>query len=164
MVVDAAFTSISLNYLTAVVPKVEEFRKGFVETGTIKNLKKLVNADIDKLIWVWRSERSWVITKSVASYLSTISDYDKLALRAWAGDAKLENWRRGPISRIKGVGLITFQYLRMVGGVGTVMSDNIVKRVVNYILVKTGLKPVNDDMEFIRKAEEVALACGDIDR
>ena len=31
MVVDAAFTSIGLNYFTAVVPKVEEFNRDFVE-------------------------------------------------------------------------------------------------------------------------------------
>jgi hypothetical protein len=33
MVVDAAFTSIGLNYFTAVVPKVEEFNGNFVENG-----------------------------------------------------------------------------------------------------------------------------------
>jgi len=33
MVVDAAFTSIGLNYFTAVVPKVVEFSKKFVENG-----------------------------------------------------------------------------------------------------------------------------------
>ena len=37
MVVDAAFTSISLNYFTAVVPKVEEFSRKFVESGKIRN-------------------------------------------------------------------------------------------------------------------------------
>jgi hypothetical protein len=31
MVIDAAFTSIGLNYFTAVVPKVEEFNRKFVE-------------------------------------------------------------------------------------------------------------------------------------
>jgi predicted regulator of amino acid metabolism with ACT domain len=39
-------------------------------------------------------------------------------------------------------------------------SDKIVKRVINEILHKAGLRPVNDDMEFIMKAEEIALACG----
>jgi hypothetical protein len=33
MVVDAAFTSIGLNYFTAVVLKVEEFNKKFIEIG-----------------------------------------------------------------------------------------------------------------------------------
>ena len=48
----------------------------------------------------------------------------------------------------------------MMGGIDTVMPDKIVKRVVNEILVKARLKPVNDDIEFIKKAEEIALACG----
>ena len=160
MVVDAAFTSIGLNYFTAVVPKVEEFSRKFVETGRIRDLKDLAEADIDELRKVWRNRRSWKIAKEIASYLSTISENDKTALRTWARNAGLENWREDPIGRIKGVGLVTFQYLRMMGGVDTVMPDKIVKRVINEILEKTGYKPVNDNIEFIRRAEKIALECG----
>jgi hypothetical protein len=49
MVVDVAFTSIGLNYFTAVVPKVEGFNKKFVENGRIRNLKDLAGADINEL-------------------------------------------------------------------------------------------------------------------
>jgi hypothetical protein len=160
MVVDAAFTSIGLNYFTAVVPKVEEFNKKFVESKKINNLKELANANIEELRTVWKNKRSWNIAKEIASYLSTLSNDGKIALRFWASNAKLENWKEDPIGRIKGVGIVTFQYLRMMGGIDTVMPDKIVKRVINEILVKAGLEPVNDDMKFIRKAEEVALACG----
>lgn len=160
MVVDAAFTSIGLNYFTAVVPKVEDFNKKFVENGMIKNLKELAKADLDGLRKVWGNRRSWVVAKDVAAYLSTISNEDKLAFRTWARDAKLESWREDPVGRISGVGLITFQYLRMMGGVDTVMPDKIVKRVINEILEKAGSKPVSNDMEFVKKAEEVALTCG----
>jgi len=160
MVVDAAFTSIGLNYFTAVVPKVEEFNEKFVENGKIKNLKDLTKADIDKLRKVWKNKRSWAIAKAIASYLSTLSNDDRTALRTWARAANIKSWREDPIGRIKGVGLITFQYLRMMGGVDTVMPDKIVKRVINEILVKAGCKPVNKDMEFVKKAEEVALTCG----
>jgi hypothetical protein len=73
------------------------------------------------------------------------------ALRTWAANARLEGWREDPIGSIKGVGLVTFQYLRMMGGVDTIMPDKIVKRVVNEILVKAGLKPVEDDIEFIKE-------------
>jgi hypothetical protein len=104
--------------------------------------------------------RSWLIAREIASHLSTISSDDREALRTWAKNAKLENWREDPIGRIKGVGLVTFQYLRMMGGIDTVMPDKIVKRVINEILVKAGLEPINDDMEFIKKAEELALTCG----
>ncbi|MEM1558290.1 MAG: hypothetical protein QXG12_06830, partial [Thermoproteota archaeon] len=76
-------------------------------------------------------------------------------------NAKLERWGEGLIERIKGLDLITFQYLRMMGGIDTVMPDKIVKRVINEILIKAGLELVNDDdMEFIKRAEEVALTCG----
>jgi hypothetical protein len=159
MVVDAAFTSIGLNYFTSVVPKVEEFGRRFVENGRIKNLKELAAADINELREVWKNRRSWAIARDIVSYLSTLSEDDKHALRAWAANARLENWREDPIGRIKGVGLVTFQYLRMMGGVDTVMPDKIVKRVVNDILMKAGLEPVEDDMEFIKKAEQVAISC-----
>jgi hypothetical protein len=160
MVVDAAFTSIGLNYFTAVVPKVEEFSKRFVENGRIKSLKELAEADINELSEVWKNRRSWIIAKGIASYLSTLSEDDKTALRAWASNARLENWWEDPVGRIKGVGLVTFQYLRMMGGVDTVMPDKIVKRVVNDILVKAGLEPVEDDIEFVKVAEQIALECG----
>jgi len=160
MVVDAAFTSIGLNYFTAVVPKVEEFDKKFVEKGGTKNLKDLTKANIDELRKVWRNKRSWTIAKEIASYLSAISDNDKSSLRTWAKNASLEKWREDPIGRIKGVGLITFQYLRTMGGVDTAVPDKIVKRVINEILEKAGLEPINNDVEFVKKAEEIALACG----
>jgi hypothetical protein len=100
------------------------------------------------------------MAKGIASYLSTLSEDDKLALRTWGLNAKLEDWREDPIGRIKGVGLVTFQYLRMMGGVDTVMPDKIVKRVVNDILMKAGLEPIENDIEFIRKAEQLAISCG----
>jgi hypothetical protein len=123
-------------------------------------LKELANANIEELRTVWKNKRSWNIAKEIASYLSTLSNDGKIALRFWASNAKLENWKEDTIGRIKGVGIVTFQYLRMIGGIDTVMPDKIVKRVINEILVKAGQEPVNDDMKFIRKAEEVALACG----
>ena len=99
MIIDAAFTSIGLNYFTAVVPKVEEFNRKFVETGKIKNLRDLAKADIDELRSVWRNRRSWNIANGIASYLSTISNDNKTALRIWAKNAKLESRKEDPIGR-----------------------------------------------------------------
>ena len=48
----------------------------------------------------------------------------------------------------------------MMGGIDTVMPDKIVKRVINEILQKVRYKTVNDDIEFVEKAERVALTCG----
>ncbi|MEM2146325.1 MAG: hypothetical protein QW279_13255 [Candidatus Jordarchaeaceae archaeon] len=160
MVVDAAFDSIGLNYFTAVVPKVDEFREKFVETGRIKRLRDLAKADIEELKEIWKNRRSWKIAKEIATYLSEINECDKEALRIWARNARLQDWRKDPIGEIKGVGLVTFQYLRMMGGIDTVMPDKIVKRVINEILEKAGMTPINDNMEFISKVEEIAVKCG----
>lgn len=89
-VVDAAFTSIGLNYFTAVVPKVQEFAEKFVKTGEIKTLKDLTNADIEKLRKVWKNKRSWINAKAIASYLSTLSDNGKESLRTLAKNASLK--------------------------------------------------------------------------
>lgn len=160
MVVDAAFTSLGLNYFTAVVPKVFEFSKKFVKSGRIRCLRDLAEANVMELRTVWRNLRSWDVARRVAAHLSTLDNDDRLALRKWASNARLESWRDDPIGKIKGVGLITFQYLRMMGGVDTVMPDKIVKRVINGILVEAGLQPIKDDMKFIRKTEKVAKLCG----
>ncbi len=68
--------------------------------------------------------------------------------------------KEDPIGRIKGVGIVTFQYLRMMGGINTVMPDKIVKRVINGILEEAGLEPVNDDLEFVERTEDLALKIG----
>lgn len=160
MVVDAAFTSIGLNYFTSVVPKVEEFNREFVENGRVRCLRDLTIVEIDELRRVWRNRRSWSVARDIASYLTTLSDDDKTALRTWAARSRIEDWKEDPIGRIKGVGLTTYQYLRMMGGVDTVMPDKIVKRVINEILIKAGLEPIEEDVEFIKRVEEVARECG----
>ncbi|MEM0328127.1 MAG: hypothetical protein QXN53_06105 [Thermoproteota archaeon] len=123
MIVDAAFTSVGLNYFTAVVPKVDEFNKRFVETEKIKNLKDLAKADVKELRKVWKNKRSWIIAKEIASYLTSLSEDDKSAFRTWAKNTNIEKWREDPVGKIRGVRLITFQYLRMMGGIDTVMPD-----------------------------------------
>jgi hypothetical protein len=158
MIVDAAFTSIGLNYFTSVIPKVEEFKKKFVGKK-VKNLKTFVKIENNELRKIWKNKRSWFIAKQIASYLS-IFEEDTFALKQWAKKADLENWRKDPIGRIKGVGVVTFQYLRMMGGIDTVMPDKIVKKVINEILVKAELKPVNEDIEFVKKVKEISLISG----
>ena len=125
----------------------------------IKDLKDLANMNINDLRTIWKNKRSGKMAKEVAGYLSTMGT-DKVALRTWARNARLESWRDDVIGRIRGVGIVTFQYLRMMGGVDTVMPDKIVKRVINEILETAGYEPEHDDVEFVKKAEEIALTSG----
>ncbi|MCS7143608.1 MAG: hypothetical protein NZ879_01150 [Archaeoglobaceae archaeon] len=156
MLIDAAFTSIGLNYFKAVVPKVLKFKKEF---ENIRTLRELSNANVEEVRRIWKNSRSWNVAIEASRYLSKLSNDDRHALRTWAKNSGLENWREDPIGRIKGVGLITYQYLRMMGGIDTVMPDKIVKRVINEILSSAGLETVEDDLEFIKTMERIAKIC-----
>ncbi|MGA7676900.1 MAG: hypothetical protein WCA51_00790, partial [Dehalococcoidia bacterium] len=164
MVVDAAFTSIGLNYFQAVVPKVEKFRQEFVELGRVRTLGDLAAANDNELEKIWRNKRSWQMAKSVASYLAGVKKEkgldDRQAFIYWAKHAQLDGWEKDPIGEIKGVGINSFQYLRMMGGVDTVMPDKIVKRVIAEILAKANMEMPSTDIDFVRLVENIAPEVG----
>jgi len=164
MVVDAAFTSIGLNYFQAVVPKVDKFRQEFVEPGRVRTLEDLAAANDDELEKIWRNKRSWQMAKSVASYLAGVKKEkgldDRQAFIYWAKHARLDGWEKDPIGEIKGVGINSFQYLRMMGGIDTVMPDKIVKRVIAEILAKANMEMPSTDIDFVRLMEHMAPEVG----
>lgn len=165
MVVDAAFTSIGLNYFAAVVPKVMKFKEELIDPGKVESLKALSNLPEEKAESIWRNRRSWQAAKSIAFYLHELKERealdDRRALQLWAANSHLENWRQDPIGNIKGVGIVTFQYLRMMGGVDTAMPDKIVRKVVKQILNEAGLDmPTRADMELIKTIDRMSELSG----
>lgn len=160
MILDAAITSVGINYFQVVVPKVKTFEKEFIKTKRITSLESLSKFNYEEAFHIWKNKRSWHVVREISNYLSTISKDDRKALRTWAKSSSLREWSTDPIGKIKGVGLITYQYLRMMGGIDTVMPDKIVKKVINEILTKAGEKPVYDDTKFIEKVEELARITG----
>ena len=164
MIVDAAFDSIGLNYFKTVVPNVEEFRIEFMETGRIKSMEDLVSTNTEELRKIWRNRRSWSLAKSAANYLINLKKEkgldERKAFIYWAKRAKIENWKKNPIGMIRGVGINTFQYLRMMGGVDTVMPDKVVKKVIYQILKKAGLKIPSDDQDFVKTVEKIGKEAG----
>jgi len=164
MVIDAAFDSIGLNYFQSVVPKVELFRKRYVQTGRVRSLEALAKADDSGLKEIWKNARSWQVAKKIASYLATVKKKyaldDRAALIHWAKNAPLSEWEKDPVGSINGVGINTYQYLRMMGGVDTVMPDKIVKKVIYEILSKANIPLPANDLDFIRLVEKLAPQTG----
>ena len=165
MIIDAAFTSIGLNYFTAVVPGVRKFEKELVTTGKIHSLGDLSAVQLDCLQIVWRNRRSWHVARDVASYLHNLAVAenldDKEALRYWATNSCLEKWWQDPIGKIRGVGITTFQYLRMMGSIDTAMPDKIVRRVVRQILDESDTNmPTEKDLELVSTIEHMARLSG----
>lgn len=164
MVIDAAFDSIGLNYFQLVVPRVELFRIKMVESGLVATMEDLASADTNKLMHIWKNARSWKVAREIAIYLSALKKKHRLndreALIYWAKHANLVEWWLDPIGRIKGVGINTYQYLRMMGGVDTVMPDKIVKKVLIQILNRAHIPHPKSDIEFVQLIEKIAPHTG----
>ena len=164
MVVDAAFDSIGLNYIQSIVPKVELFRQRYVTTGKIKKYEDLVDTDEASLREIWKNARSWRVAKDISTYLAGLRKElhadDRTTLIHWAKNSPLKGWKDDPVGRINGVGLITYQYLRMMGGVDTVMPDKIVKKVISEMLNKADVSCPEDDIGFVLFIEKLAPRTG----
>lgn len=163
IVVDAVLDSIGLNYFQIVVPRVKRFYENCMKTAEItsfEDLSKLTPQD-PGLRQIIDNERVWKVAINISKELNRIkmeigSESDFAALRFWAESVDLDKWREDAIGRINGVGLVTFQYLRMQAGVDTVVPDKIIKRIVERDF---NIKAEND-MEFIKKLGEFSKETG----
>ncbi len=157
MLLDAAITSTGVNYFSVVIPKVRQFEREFLHRGKLFSLRDFSKLKIESLFHIFKNKRALRMVIEIANYLINVSDSDKEAIRIWAKNAKLETWGKDPIGSINGVGLITFQYLRMMGGIDTIMPDKIVKKLINKFLAESGINPIYNDLEFIKEIENLAI-------
>lgn len=163
IIVDAALDSIGLKYFQIVVPRVKQFYENYVKTGQIASLQDFARLSPQdaRLTKIMNNERCWRAAIDVCKELDRIRKEKGLkgnfeALRFWAERANYENWKEDPVGKISGIGLITFQYLRMQAGVDTTMPDKIVKRAA---LKNFGIKAKND-VDFIKKMEVFSKETG----
>ena len=163
IVVDAALDSSGLKYFTVVSPRVSRFKEEYVEEGVVKTLADLskLSPDDDKLRAILNNGRVWNVAIKVAGVIEGIRQEENIktdieALKHWAKYANYEDWKEESIGRINGVGLITFQYLRMQAGVDTSMPDKIIKRVINDLF---GISE-DDDIRFISAMEDLSSRIG----
>ncbi len=158
MVLDASFTSIGLNYFNTVIPAVLRFKENFYDTNKITNFNDLVNYDIEKLKVIWKNERSWNVAKNISRILSKIDGKnDRERLRKWAFLNDLDKFKKEDLSKVKGVGIITYQYLRIMGGIDTLMPDKIVIKVINELFKYANINVEQDKniINYIKKIEEI---------
>jgi len=163
MVVDAALTSIGLNYFKLVVPLVERFHDDYVKTGQIASFEEFakLTPEDQRLRGIIDNKRSWNVAINICKELNTIEKENDLksdldALKFWAEKADYEKWREDRIGKIPGVGLVTFQYLRLQTGVNTTVPDRMIQRVAEK---EFGIK-AKDSIDFIKKMEEYSSKAG----
>ena len=160
---DAALDSSGLKYFTVVLPRVKRFKEEFVEQGHLMTLADLsaLRSNDDRLRAILNNERVWNVAIGIAEEIENIrrengfkTDYE--ALNHWAKSARYNGWKVDVIGGIKGVGLITFQYLRMQAGVDTSMPNKIIKKVVSDTF---GIS-AEDDISFISSMEYLSEKVG----
>lgn len=126
LVADAAGSASGLNYKNIVKPHVEQFRERFVETGDVTTLADLAELESDpKFAAEFTVGRPNIVYEVPQALLErTDSETDDLTLlQTWARNADPERYRTDPIGSISGIGIATFQYLRMIAGVDTAKPD-----------------------------------------
>ncbi|MBC7114043.1 MAG: hypothetical protein H5T47_00230 [Archaeoglobi archaeon] len=153
MIVDAGITSTGVNYFSVVVPRVLKFRDTFILTGEISELRDILSRDPDDFLKIWKNRRSYEVIRGISEVLLRFGDGVE-ALRNWAFRTSLPSWRDDPMS-FRGVGINTFQYLRMMGGIDTVMPDRIVRSFLSHFF-----ELPSNSLDFIIFAERVAREAG----
>jgi len=163
MVVDAALDSIGLSYFNIVVPRVKRFNDRFIRSDKIRSFGELAKYTPDDPAFrdILNNGRAWNVAVGVAEVLDWIREEngfqsDLESLKSWAAETGPLRWKNDPVGRIKGVGINTFQYLRMQAGVDTSMPDKIIKRVIEREFGITA----RDDLAFIDLMENLSKQIG----
>lgn len=124
IVVDAALTSTGLKYFTVVVPRVERFEKEFGRLS-FKEFSSFKPTD-PRLLSLFNNPRAWSVAIELSKLFQGRDDFS--SMKDWAIKAEYKTYKQDPVGRITGVGLNTFQYLRMQVGVDATMPDRIIWR------------------------------------
>ncbi|MGC8682199.1 MAG: hypothetical protein ACP5RE_00565 [Candidatus Acidifodinimicrobium sp.] len=156
IVMDACLTSSGLNYFSVVVPRVQEFYVKYIKTRRIIDSDDVLkNWGELSLFSNFKNKRVWSCFFEVLTFISSSKkkqERDIGALHRWAVSADYSDMRSDPIGKIKGIGINTFQYLRMQSGVDTLMPDKIIRRWLERQLQRK----INDDINCISYGTGIA--------
>lgn len=140
MLADAAGTTTGLSYFSKVKPRVEAFQQQFLNTRRISSFGELatLNQYDSKLTEIFEAQRiRRVLVTGADVFHSRDGENDLDRLQRWAEDAEPTKFSEDPFGQITGVGLRTFQYLRMVAGIDTVKPDIQVRRFIEALAEAT---------------------------
>lgn len=141
LLADAAGTTTGQNYFDHVKPSVEAFGDHFLKSDRITSFADLASLDqqdstLQQIFEAQRKRR--VLIKGAERLAEIDSETDLARLQRWAQQANPYDHSDDPVGRIDGVGLRTFQYLRMIAGVDTVKPDIQVRRFIESLADETG--------------------------
>jgi len=153
-----AVLSINRKYNSFVVPRLRHFEQNYPTVTTLADLKQLIQAlgyDGFHLVWNYKHpSRVLVLERLTDRYIKHNADYEFTdglqGMRHWAKNVAVTDYK---YFGVEGIGLATFQYLRMMLGVSTVKPDVHIKRAM-----KAALGREIGEIESISLLEEASKA------
>ncbi|MHA1271451.1 MAG: hypothetical protein ACTSPY_16790 [Candidatus Helarchaeota archaeon] len=146
IILDAILT-INRNYLVFVRPRILKFINEYGQIRKINDMLELINKFGDEKfsneVLQYNDQSRLNLLKYVfikfKEYCEEVKiDNELEGMRKWAKEFKIEKLKDDRIYSIKGIGLSTIQYLRMLLGVNTMMPDRHIKSWVMEVLkIKT---------------------------
>ncbi|MCW1293260.1 MAG: hypothetical protein OH318_02605 [Candidatus Parvarchaeota archaeon] len=156
IILDACFDSIGLNYFSVVFRKTYKFYLEKIKTGKVINCKDLLTEqNLEYVRSLLNNDRVVNCIKKICEIVSKNENEYKF-LKEWAFRADPYKFKEDIIGKINGVGINTFQYLRMQVGVDTIMPDKII---INWLKERAGLK-INNPFDAIEKGHKFASSIG----
>lgn len=133
LVMDAAGSASGLNYADIVKPKLEQFREEFIATGKVTSFEEMTelenNTEFEERFTIGRSNIAYKVPRILLDQAPSNAD-DLRLLQDWADNASPADYKDDPVGQVTGIGLATFQYLRMIAGADTVKPDIQVERFI----------------------------------
>lgn len=157
LVIDAVATSTGMAYVNTR-KQVEEFDSRINSAGTgLEDIAQMsVDDEVLKDVFPFRRKREAIV--DISKVISEMEGDGVDALRHWAENADPYEYEDDPVGEINGIGLRTFQFLRMVSGVDTVKPDVQVKKFLKEISAEYDAFEVEyDDPSDIRDIEALRL-------
>ena len=153
-----AVLSINRKYETFVIPRLNTYKKNFPFIHTLKQLSDQIHqAGYEGFCDIWNYqhiERVKILdnlTEKFILYAEEINESnDLLAMQDWAKNSSIEGYL---IFGIKGIGLATYQYLRMMLGIPTTKPDVHIRKAV-YLALQRHISDI-EAILLIEKASEV---------
>ncbi len=157
VVLDACLDSTGLNYFTVVVPKVNYFREKYVKTGIVSKCSDFKKLKEKELLSMFKNKRVWDTMKSICMFITEKNNGENeiKTLKKWAENADPFNFKKDELGRIKGIGINTFQYLRIQSGIDTIMPDKIIMK-----WISNNFKGVKTPYECIIEGAKISKALG----
>ena len=137
-----AVLSINRKYYSFVVPRIKSFQENYSNINTLSKLQDLIkNSSVEQFSKIWNynhPQRIEILTTLISKLIkcadikhSDSSEIELNKLYSWANSINARDYK---VFNVPGIGIATYQYIRMLLKAKTVKPDIHIKRYISSVL------------------------------